>query len=300
MPFASTLPPRPRPSRRRSAPACASALAFAALLAGTATMTAAEPARADEGAGAAKARLERIVAGEHRSEAHRARDIWRNPVETLLWFGLREDMTVVEITPGGGWYTEILAPFLKDGGRYIAAGFDPESGTPFMREGARRFQAKLDADPELYARAEVTVLAPPEKTEIAPAGSADMVLTFRNVHNWMAAGTADEVFAAMYRALRPGGILGVVEHRGEPGTEQDPRARRGYVTEEYVIGLARRAGFELDDRSDINANPKDTRDHPEGVWTLPPTLALGDQDRDRYVAIGESDRMTLRFRKPTE
>ena len=252
---------------------------------------------ADAGGDAAKAKLEGIVAGEHRSEANKARDVYRNPIETLLWFGLREDMTVVEISPGGGWYTEILAPFLAERGRYYAAGFDPDSEVEFFRRGAARFQAKLDADPARYGKVITTVLAPPAKTAIAPAGSADMVLTFRNVHNWMDAGTADAVFAAMHEALKPGGILGVVEHRADPGP-QDPRAKSGYVTEEHVIALAREAGFELVDRAEINANPKDTKDYEQGVWTLPPMLRLGEQDRERYLAIGESDRMTLKFRRP--
>lgn len=253
---------------------------------------------ADGGAEASQARLEQIVAGQHRSEANKARDVYRHPVETLLWFGLREDMTVVEITPGGGWYTEIIAPFVKGRGKYYAAGFDADSEVEFFRSAARRFQDKLDAAPELYGEVVTTVLAPPGKTEIAPAESADLVLTFRNVHNWMDAGTADAIFAAMYRALKPGGILGVVEHRGDPAQPQDPRAKSGYVTEEHVIALAHAAGFELVGRSEINANPKDTKDYEKGVWTLPPTLRMGEQDRERYLAIGESDRMTLKFRRP--
>lgn len=247
---------------------------------------------------ATAAQLERIAAGEHRSAANKARDAHRHPVETLLWFGLRPNMTVVEITPGGGWYTEILAPFLKDEGRYYAAGPDVNSPSSFARNMAQRFQAKLDAAPELYGAAITTVLAAPDHTEIAPPGSADMVLTFRNVHNWMDAGTADAIFAAMFRALKPGGILGVVEHRADAAQPQDPRARSGYVTEEYVIALANKAGFELAGRSEINANPKDSKDHPQGVWMLPPNLSGGEQDRARYLAIGESDRMTLRFIKP--
>lgn len=250
---------------------------------------------ADEAA--AKLRLSEIVDGDHRSEANRARDVWRNPVDTLMWLGLREDMTVVEIFPGGGWYTEIIAPFVNDSGQYYGAGFDPDSSVEMMRNAARRFKDKIAASPELYGNAIITILAPPDQIEIAPPGSADMVLTFRNVHNWMAAGTEDAVFEAMYRALKPGGILGLVEHRGDPGIEQDPKARSGYVNEGYVIDLAAKAGFVLVGESEINANPEDTKDHPRGVWTLPPTMALGDEDRDQYQAIGESDRMTLKFRK---
>ncbi len=246
----------------------------------------------------AGARLTEIAAGDHRSEANKARDVYRNPVDTLLWFGLREDMTVVEIFPGGGWYTEIIAPFVRDKGRYYGAGFDPDSRVEFQRNAARRFKQKLAESPELYGKASLTILSPPDKTAIAPPGSADMVLTFRNVHNWMAAGTEDAVFEAMFRALKPGGILGLVEHRGDPAIEQDPKARSGYVNEGYVIDLAAKAGFVLVDEAEINANPNDTKDYEKGVWTLPPTLALGDDDRDRFLAIGESDRMTLKFKKP--
>jgi predicted methyltransferase len=243
-------------------------------------------------------KLRAVVAADHRGAADRARDEYRHPVETLLWLGIRDDMTVVEVTPGAGWYTDILAPFLRERGQYYAAGFDPDSRVDFFRNAAERFRQKIASNPELYGDVKITVLAPPEQTRIAPPGSADMVLTFRNVHNWMAAGTTDTVFAAMYEALKPGGILGVVEHRGDPAQAQDPKARSGYVTEEYVIARAQAAGFELVDRAEINANPRDTKDHPEGVWTLPPTLRLGDQDRERYLAIGESDRMTLKFVKP--
>lgn len=159
---------------------------------------------------------------------------------------------------------------------------------------------KLAAKPEVYGTPTVTELAPPNKVDIAPAGSADMVLTFRNVHNWMSAGTADGVFAAMYAALKPGGILGLVEHRADPNTEQDAKAGSGYVTEAATVRMAEKAGFKLVDQTEINANPKDTHDHPKGVWTLPPALSLGDEDREKYLAIGESDRMTLKFKKPAE
>ncbi len=246
---------------------------------------------------AARAKLTEIAAGDHRSDANKARDAWRNPVDTLMWFGLRDNITVVEVFPGGGWYTEIIAPFVRDHGQYYGAGFDPDSRVEFQRNAARRFQDKIAGRPDLYGKAKLTILTPPEQTAIAPPGSADMVLTFRNVHNWMAAGTEDAVFAAMFRALKPGGILGLVEHRGDPAIEQDPKARSGYVNEGHVIDLAAKAGFVLVGESEINANPNDTKDYEKGVWTLPPTLVLGDEDRERYLAIGESDRMTLKFRK---
>ncbi len=251
---------------------------------------------------AAEARIDRALKkamnGDHRLDANRARDQYRHPAETLAFFGIRPDMTVVEISPGGGWYTEILAPYLKKKGMFYAAGNDPESESRFARNSARRFQEKLDADKKVYGKVKVTVLAPPDKTAIAPAGSADMVLTFRNVHNWMAAGTADDVFNAMFRALKPRGILGLVEHRGNPDIEQDPQARNGYVNQAYAIKLAEKAGFRFTGSSEINANARDTKDHPKGVWTLPPTLAMKDSDREKYLGIGESDRMTLRFIKP--
>ena len=244
------------------------------------------------------AALQAVVAGSHRSDTDKARDQYRHPVETLTWFGIKDDMTVVEVTPGGGWYTDILAPFLKEHGTYYAAGFDPDSDVEYMKKGAQRFKEKLAAKPEVFGQTKVTVLAAPNKTEIAPAGSADMVLTFRNVHNWMSQGQGEAVFKAMYVALKPGGILGVVEHRGKPDVPQDPKAAAGYVREDEVIKMAEQAGFKLVDRSEINANPKDTKDYPQGVWTLPPVLRLKDVDKDKYLAIGESDRMTLKFEKP--
>lgn len=242
--------------------------------------------------------LKMVIAGSHRADAEKARDRYRHPLETLRWFGIKNNMTVVEIWPGGGWYTDILAPLLKDHGTYYAAGFDPESKTEYMRKAAQKFQEKIAANAEQLGKTKVTVLAPPSKIDIAPEGSADMVLTFRNVHNWMAAGQAETVFKAMYKALKPGGILGVVEHRGNPNVPQDPKAASGYVREDHVINLAKDAGFKLVDRSEINANPKDTKDYAQGVWTLPPVLRKGETDREKYLAIGESDRMTLKFVKP--
>lgn len=244
------------------------------------------------------AALKATIAGAHRSEADRARDQHRHPLETLTWFGVKDNLTVVEVSPGGGWYTDILAPFLKDRGTYYAAGFDPESEVEYMRKGAQRFQEKLAANGELFGKTKVTILAPPMKVDIAPAGSADMVLTFRNVHNWMANGQAENVFKAMFTALKPGGVLGVVEHRANANAPHDPKAVSGYVREDHVIKLAQDAGFQLVGKSEINANPKDTKDYPQGVWTLPPVLRLKEVDKEKYLAIGESDRMTLKFLKP--
>ena len=216
-----------------------------------------------------------------------------------MFFGISPDMTVVEIWPGGGWYTEILAPFLNGSGRYYAASWDQNSQSPRIQRSLRRYREKLASRSDLYGEVTVTELSR-EKTEIAPPGTADMVLTFRNVHNWMRRGYERQIFGTMYEALKPGGILGLVEHRGDPEVWQDPQALNGYVNVEYAIGLAEDVGFRLIAKSEINANPKDTKNHPEGVWTLPPALRLRGQNREKYLAIGESDRMTLKFVKPVE
>jgi len=249
-------------------------------------------ARAESSKQAARtAALQAAIDNPARLAADSARDRYRHPLQTLQFFGIKPTMTVVEIWPGAGWYTEILAPYLKEHGKLYAAvppGFRSDN-----------YRKKLAADPKMYGGVTITELGPPDHYVIAPPGSADMVVTFRNVHNWMMGGFADNVFKAMYEALRPGGTLGVEEHRGNPKLPQDPKASTGYVREDYVIKLAEKAGFHLMAKSEINANPKDTKDYPKGVWTLPPTLRMGKIDRDKYLAIGESDRMTLKFVKPT-
>ena len=241
-------------------------------------------------------RLKEVVAGNHRSEENKARDQYRHPVETLTFFGIKPDMTVVEIYPGRGWYTEILAPYLKDGGTFYAAQRPSDPSYAPGQRALEAFDQKVKDAPEIYGEVKRSTLT--KEGEIALAEPADLIVTFRNTHSLMRAGTENEAFAAMYKALKPGGVLGVVQHRGDPSREQDPKGGKGYVNEDYVIALAEKAGFELAEKSEINANPKDTKDYAKGVWTLPPSLRFGDEDREKYMAIGESDRMTLKFVKP--
>ena len=241
-------------------------------------------------------RLDQVLAGSWRSEANRARDVYRHPKATLQFFGVRPDQTIVEITPGGGWYSEILAPLLSDNGQYVAAVAAPKSGDEARRDDSA-LARKFAADPAQYGHAKI-VEFDPHAPVLGPPGSADMVLTFRNAHNWVSAGTAPAMFKAFFAVLRPGGVLGVADHRAADGARLAAVKGSGYLPTGTVVKLAVDAGFVLDATSEINANPKDTRDHPKGVWTLPPTLALGDKDRAKYQAIGESDRMTLRFVKP--
>jgi len=239
------------------------------------------------------------ITGEHRSAANIARNTFRHPVETLEFFGTRPDMTVVEIWPGGGgWYTEVLAPYLREKGTLYAANYDGSTGVDYYRKNARKFKDKLAAHPDVYDKVIVTALTPPASLQAAPAGSADMVLTFRNLHNWVRGDRADAMFKAMFEALKSGGTLGLVAHRGEDHMTGKEWARKGYLAESEAKRLAEAAGFKWLASSEVNANPKDAKDYPEGVWTLPPNFRTGDKDRDKYTAIGESDRMTLKFVKP--
>jgi predicted methyltransferase len=253
--------------------------------------------------------LDKAIAGDHRDPAFVARDKYRNPKETLKFFDLQPDMTVVEITPARGWYTELLAPVLRGSGILYEAGFAmTASQTPdWQKEIQVAFANKLSQRPDVYNHVVVTELSVPERMVIAPPGTADMIVTFRNVHNWMKAETVQTMFEIFYRTLKSGGVLGIVEHRAAPKTPMDQMIQSGYVTEEFVIQLAKAVGFRFEESSEINANPNDTKDHPEGVWTLPPNLrhcnkmdngSSKDACIKKYTAIGESDRMTLRFRKP--
>ncbi|MCI0518204.1 MAG: methyltransferase [Woeseiaceae bacterium] len=248
--------------------------------------------------------LDAAIAGEHRSPENKARDTYRHPKETLAFFGFRPDMTVVEVWPGGGWYTEILAHALKDRGTLYAAQYSVNPPFAYQRRYFGEFMGKMGGVPDVYKKVIITSLDFPYELRIAPAGSADLVVTFRNVHNWAAEGYGQDAtqlgYRAMFDALKPGGVLGIVDHRWPDPATEDPTAANGYISEQRVIADAEKAGFRLLARSEINGNPRDTRDHPEGVWTLPPSLALGDTDREKYLAIGESDRMTLKFIKPEQ
>ena len=245
--------------------------------------------------------LDAVLAGDHRTPAYVERDKYRHPKETLEFFGLESDQTVVEVWPGRGWYTEILAPYLRERGKYYAAGFAislvADETPQYMKTINADFATKMAERPDLYSAVTVSELGKPDRWHACPAGTADLVLTFRNVHNWISGGFENEMFKAFHTALKPGGTLGVVEHRAKPGTSLEVMKKSGYVTEAYVIELAEKAGFKLVAKSEINANPKDTTDYPDGVWTLPPVLRLKDKDREKYLAIGESDRMTLKFVK---
>jgi predicted methyltransferase len=241
-------------------------------------------------------KLRVLVDNPQRETKNVARDKYRHPFELLSFFGVAEDATVVEIDPGGsGYWTEILAPYLKARGRYVAG--DPPATTAEAKSGADALAAKLAADPMDYDKAEIAEFDPGQKDPVGP-NAADFVLTFRNIHNWMAKGTAEAAFKAFYEMLKPGGVLGVEEHRGRTDQPQDPLAKSGYVRQDYAIALAEAAGFKLAGTSEVNANPKDTKDYSVGVWALPPTYRLKEQDHDKYAAIGESDRFVLKFVKP--
>ncbi|PTB86198.1 methyltransferase [Pseudidiomarina aestuarii] len=242
-----------------------------------------------------------VAASDLRSDSNKARDAFRHPVETLEFFGLEPDMTVVEIWPGGGWYTEILAPYLKDQGMLYAAHFPADSSSDYFNRSRTAFAERIASD-DAFSAITMTEFNATAATEVAPAGSADMVLTFRNLHNWyMAAGEEglQTAFSTFYTALKPGGVLGVVDHRLPEDRPDEEMSSSGYMKESVAIAMAEAAGFELVGSSPINANEMDTADHPRGVWTLPPSLRLGDEDREKYLAIGESDRFTLKFMKPT-
>jgi predicted methyltransferase len=246
-------------------------------------------------AAAPDAALASAVSSPARSPNAVARDGARHPIEELTFFGLAPKMTVVELWPGGGYWTDILGPYLAAQGHYYVA--LPAPGNAEEDAGATRFRARIAAQKDRLGTVHETILGAGH-FDIAPPGSADLVLTFRNLHNWMEGGYAEQALAASFKALKPGGILGIEEHRGRSDQPQDPKAKNGYVRQDYTIALAKKAGFEYVAASEVNANPRDTKDWVDGVWTLPPTLSQGDKDRARYVTVGEADNFVLKFRKP--
>ncbi len=238
------------------------------------------------------------AAVEHpsRSAEHKARDAFRHPFKTLSFFGIKPTMTVIEMRPGKGWYAEILAAYLKGQGKYIAATVDPQGE---KSKYAKMLFARMEQDKSLFANASTVTFEPPDHLSLGPILSADAVLTFRNMHGWANHDQTEEFLKSVFAVLKPEGILGIVQHRAKVGSDFKESAKQGYISQQALIDRVEKAGFKLEASSEINANPKDTKDHPEGVWTLPPTLKLGEQDKQKYIAIGESDRMTLRFRKPS-
>ena len=252
------------------------------------------------------ATLERVLAGDWRSEADRARDLARHPAQSLAFWGLKPTTTVVEFWPGAGWYSDILAPYLDEtGGRFYAALQQPGEGDAATTQMLAAYRRRMESRKRLYGDVQFTAFGA-TSGPVAPAGSADLVLFLRNIHNWMAGGIVEKAFADAFAALKPGGVLGIEEHRANPGEVQDVLAANGYVQEAYVKQLASEAGFRFDRSSEINANIEDTKDHPFGVWTLKPVRRTSPRgqpadptfDRAPFDAIGESDRMTLRFVKP--
>ena len=240
--------------------------------------------------------LQTLITAEHRGRGNAERNGARHPLETLEFFGLKPDMTVLEILPALGWYTEILALYLEEQGHLYVAHFSPDGILPYMPAVLAMYEKRARKQPEIFGRVTVRHINPPHEVSVAPPGSVDLALTFRNVHNWIMADQEDEYFAAFFQALKPGGVLGVVEHRAKPDADMASMHKTGYVTQAYCEEIASKAGFELEASSEINANPDDPTGHPDGVWSLPPFMQSGDEEK--YRKIGETDRMTLRFRKP--
>jgi predicted methyltransferase len=255
---------------------------------GAATSMAAGSATVDPALAAA-------IASDQRTAAFVARDGARHPAEELTFFGLKADANVIELWPGGGYWTEILAPYLQARGHYTVA--LPPAGNAEDDTDVSHWRARIAAQAARFGTIHETTLGR-DHFDIAPAGSADLILTFRNLHNWMNGGYAPQVLAACLRALKPGGVLGIEDHRGSKDKPQDAKAKSGYVRQDYAISLVKQAGFEFVGASEVDANPKDTTHWPDGVWTLPPTLSQGAKDRAKYVAVGEADNFVLKFRKP--
>lgn len=245
--------------------------------------------------------LQQVVSSDFRQDKNASRDNYRHPVETLKFFEVKPTDTVIELWPGGGWYAEILAPYLAADGQYVAGNFNTKTEDEKKKQGYRvkagkKFEGWLNDNRSTLGQATTVTFEPPKFYSLGNEGSVDTVLTFRNLHNWAMKGHLQPVFESAYKVLKPGGTFGVVEHRANPGMD----AKTGYMDEAQVIALAEKVGFTLVAKSEVNANSKDTKDHPKGVWSLPPRLALEDQDKEKYLAIGESDRMTLKFIKNSQ
>lgn len=236
--------------------------------------------------------LKGAINSSDRTPKNVMRDKYRNPYETITFFKIEPDMTVVELSPGSGWYTEIFANYLHEPGNLIAAHFDSNSDREYFKRGRANFEKKMDSNP-MYGRVEIVNI----DSTLAEPNSVDAVLTFRNLHNWLGP-QLDTIFTNSYKALKPGGIFGVVEHRANPGTSLELMKKSGYVTVDHAMKMAKKHGFEFVSSSEVNSNPKDIKNYPKGVWTLPPNLRMKEVDRAKYIEIGESDRMTLLFRKP--
>lgn len=247
--------------------------------------------------------LHSILENEYRSEQAKARDQYRHPYETLMFFGLRPDTAVVELWPGGGWYSDIIAPYIdpEEGGQLTVGHFNPDtehSFASFFQDSLRAYQLKVESNPNWYGTMQIKPFEPGKTEPLAEAGSIDMVLSFRNIHNWMNDGSFNDVVSEVRRMLKPGGVFGVVEHRANLIDEIDTSAENGYVNQQWFVRRLETSGFQLVAESPINGNLKDVGDYPNGVWTLPPNLRVPEgEDSQKYIDIGESDRFTLKFVK---
>lgn len=246
----------------------------------------------------AKAALTAILAGPHRMPKHAERDGARHPVETLTFFGITPTMTVVELGAGGGWYTEILAPLLASKGKLVVAGPDAAGPADKMTTVyGKRLDLNLAKSPELFGKVERTTIASPDSIKLGADGSADLVIAMREMHGWARRKEMDKYLAAVHAVLKDGGTFGVVQHRAKADAKPEESSEKGYLPEAWVIEQVTKAGFKLVEKSEINGNPKDTKDYEKGVWTLPPNLRGDEADKAKYTEIGESDRMTLKFKK---
>jgi predicted methyltransferase len=244
-----------------------------------------------------KAAIKAALAAKYREPGNADRDKSRHPLETLEFFGLKPTSTVLEVGPGEGWYTELLAPVVAKKGKLIITSPDP-NGPADQRSTlyAQRTKLFLERSPELFGKVETAVIDG-KAPSLALDGNVDLVMVMRGLHGMVNGGTLDTWLKEFHEALKPKGTLGIEQHRAKPDAVAEESSKSGYLPEKWVIEKIEAAGFKLAGKSEVNANPKDTKDHPNGVWTLPPNFALGDTDKEKYAAIGESDRMTLKFTK---